>query len=130
VNGIKYGFLFLLFLIGCSKDWMEIPKTSVTGKVFRDSTFTTPAKGVFALLRINEGDMGDLTTFTDESGKYFFSFYIGHQLNECTYDLNQTARIEVRLIWNGTHYDFDPMIVEPGKAYKLPPVHLGLFEGD
>lgn len=126
--------LALLCLWGCDPDEETLDYTTVSGRVFADSTMTTGVAGVAVVVESDEESEApyngpDQFAWTDADGYFEVSFYLGHEFEGTEVAHNYIADCAVSYWHSGKSFAWTGGVtVAIGKTFHLPNVHLGLFE--
>ena len=127
--------LMTILMLGCDPDQESPDYTTVTGRIFTDSTMTVGVEGVGIIV---ESDLTsevpytgpDQFTWTESDGRFSVSFYLGHDVQSSgTITHHYIADCAVSYWYRGRSFAWTGGVtVASGKDYSLPNVHLGQFE--
>ncbi len=106
----------------------------IEGYVYTDSTLTHPAQGVYV---IAESDVTssvpytgpDVMTWTDSTGFFHLEVYLGHSVQpDSLPTYTYMGDVAVSYHYEGRSFQWTGVSVHSGGVFRLPPVHLGMFQ--
>ncbi len=105
----------------------------VEGYVYADASMTRGAPGVEVIVESDENSQNpyqgpDLVTFTDSTGYFSVKVFLNYEETDTSITYHNIADVSVYYNHQGRSFRYTGVTVHVGGVYRLPAVHLGMFE--
>ncbi len=129
------GILSAAFLaLACQGLWEDSQSYAVVeGYVYADASMTRGASGVEVIVESDENSQNpyqgpDIMTFTDSSGYFSAKIFLNYEETDTSITYHNIADVSVYFNYQGRSFRYTGVTVHVGGVYRLPAVHLGMFE--
>ena len=105
----------------------------IEGYVYTDASMTRGVPGVEVIVESDPNSQNpylgpDIMTFTDSTGFFSVKVFLTYEATDTSVTYHDMADVSVYYNHRGKSFRYTGVSVHVGGVYRLPAVHLGMFE--
>ncbi len=131
---LGFALLASLLAIGCQGVLEDSQSYAIVeGYVYADAGMTRGVPGVEIIVESDENSQNpyqgpDIITFTDSTGYFAAKVFLTYSETDTSVTYESIADVSVYYNHRGKSFRYTGVTVHVGGVYRLPAVHLGMFE--